>query len=214
MARALLFCHFDVFCWYDPDPDGSTENANVITQQDLNAINNFMRARSNRAAWAPLLDKEHECIHALPREVDLVEMSDTEWAATSQLVERAFKDLSRRRIGSMAVSKVLYRKRPRLIAICDSYVKKRLGVPPGRPECEAIMVMNRVRDEGRRNMALLRNLRGELARVELHLGERTRKIAMTNVRLMDILLWSWDRPAYSEFIRNFPHFVAAMSARQ
>lgn len=75
------------------------------------------------------------------------------------------------------MTKVLYLKRPALIPILDSLVGEQVGWTLGIP---AIMLIEHLRQEGRRNLDILRATQSHLAR----LG-----IERSLVRILDVLLW-------------------------
>jgi hypothetical protein len=86
----------------------------------------------------------------------------------------------------MAATKLLFLKRPKLVAISDSYVRRRLGIggPPG-PD-RAMALAGRIRTIGLSNLPALQNLQRCSATMRDPAGEL---VQLSKARILDILLW-------------------------
>jgi hypothetical protein len=108
--------------------------------------------------------------------------SSVPWPALRQLFE-AFADL--RGVGFAKATKALHRKRPALIPMLDSVVQQYLAdddLGAGAPFGErALALVGGYKRDLDANRAALRALRRELAR---------RGYDLTEVRLLDLLIWS------------------------
>jgi uncharacterized protein DUF6308 len=101
------------------------------------------------------------------------------WAELTRLFN-AFADI--RGVGFSKMTKALHPKRPALIPMLDSVVQQYLGAPSAESfgEC-ATELVRRYQQDLDRNRLALRELRRELAR---------RSYRLTEVRILDILIWS------------------------
>jgi hypothetical protein len=105
------------------------------------------------------------------------------WATLTRLFD-AFSDI--RGVGFSKMTKTLHPKRPALIPMLDSVVQEYLatdeaGPPSGSFGERAIDLVRRYKRDLDRNGPVLRELRRELAR---------REYRLTEVRILDILIWS------------------------
>jgi hypothetical protein len=106
------------------------------------------------------------------------------WAALTQLFE-AFADI--RGIGFSKMTKALHPKRPGLIPMLDSVVQAHLTADDSASGSS--------RSFGQRAVALVRSYKQELDRNrtglhELHRDLAARNYRLTEVRILDILIWS------------------------
>jgi len=199
LGRILAFCAIDVYVSYDRKAGAQARQwPNRITRDDLRAANRDMRARSAVAAWdqRALLEEDLPEIAALPRDEDLVEVAPATWREVRPLVRRAYQRICGPRVGAVAASKVLYLKRPRLVAICDSFVEKALGIRGHADQTTRVMQLTeRIRSLGTREetLRLLNRLSTRLGQVTIE-GSR---IELSNTRILDILLWTSEQPQYA-----------------
>ena len=101
------------------------------------------------------------------------------WIPLTRLFE-AFADIHG--VGFSKMTKALHPKRPALIPMLDSVVQEYLGDVPAGSFAERAAALVRVyKDDLDRNRAALRGLRNVLTR---------RGYSVTEVRILDILIWS------------------------
>ena len=143
-------------------------------------------ARISAAQIAAILERRSDIEGAL-REIDVRAslarpVGSIPWAPLTHLFD-AFADLPG--IGFSKMTKALHRKRPGLIPILDSVIQLYLAAEdPGRVETF-----------GNRATALVRSYKRDLDRNRAALKEIQRELAsrehrLTEVRILDILIWS------------------------
>ena len=122
---------------------------------------------------------------AIERELGRIEpdaslaSSTVPWTPLERLFG-AFADIHG--VGFSKMTKALHPKRPGLIPMLDSVVQAYLGDVPGDSFAErAAALVRGYKEDLDRNQAVLRGLRGDLAR---------RGYAVTEVRILDVLIWS------------------------
>jgi hypothetical protein len=105
--------------------------------------------------------------------------SSIPWKPLTRLFD-AFADI--RGVGFSKMTKTLHRKRPALIPMLDSVVQGYLGPPPsGSFGTRATALVRSYKDDLDRNRAALRELKREL---------ESREYGLTEVRILDVLIWS------------------------
>ena len=187
IAKLRHFCEYDAFPYYDLVGYQYEAENDQFQNQLLSAANKAMMARSPRKAWAVFLDKPLPFLKDIPVDVDLVESSNDAYAAARKLLYACYLNLTGvNYITDMAASKMLYLKRPQLVAISDSYVREALAIR--KPDTrlnrasyfaeQALTVSDSVRDLGKANLETLSYLQEEL------LPQRVSK-----ARIIDILIW-------------------------
>jgi hypothetical protein len=152
-----------------------------IVREDIDALNDTMRARSKVDWWAELIGKGRlDWLVALGRKWDLILLDDAAWRrrGCSQTIAEAFEGIKGKYHGPATSTKLLHMKRPALIPVCDSFVQAQLGA---RPSMDLAEVVEYIRVQGRRNLDELLAVQAWLAR---------RGIERTLVRVLDALLWS------------------------
>jgi hypothetical protein len=155
---------------------------------DIEALNRTMRARTAHERWASVTDRPLPWLQEIDPEIDLLETEDAVW--TNVGVERsilaALSAVVGQGRGVSVATKMLHLKRPRLFPILDRLVVEVLGgslAEDAAPEIRAQLAANlvlHVRTEGIRNLDALREIKSELARLNL---ERSL------VRILDAVLW-------------------------
>jgi hypothetical protein len=167
----------------------------------LTAVNRAMRARSPRKAWAPFLEVPIPELTQLPVDVDLVESTDEEYASVRLDLERCYRLLTAAKwITDMSASKMLHLKRPRLVAISDSYVRKVLAISepdparhPWRVEyctARALHVSDAVRAVGLHNADLLKCLQLAMSDTADQIATMCQAPMLLSIaRIIDILVW-------------------------
>jgi ssDNA-binding Zn-finger/Zn-ribbon topoisomerase 1 len=166
--------------------------------QQFNAVNDAMKARTPPDAWRPFLDPNViPNLPRVPKDLDLIDSHDVDYHAGRDSVRRVYEVLaSRHYITDMAASKVCYLKRPSLIAISDSYVRRLLLGPgacinprdPARGAKYAnrgVAVMDAIRRLGHLNADPLRQLSAYIHSLKID----GRPVSLSKARILDILLW-------------------------
>ncbi len=204
----------DAYVDYDwlgsPDRSPGPGDHDIITCRQYKAINGMMHARSPKAAWSHWLKRSLPELHAIPRDLDLIDGTDSEVepgiVAFRKLICRmaATKGLT-----DMAPTKALHLLRPRFVAISDKYVRKLLVIDetqfPSTTDAEwyaarAVAVQQAVRALAQDNAAALDALHayanGELPLVMApgSLGGRVTAsdrfpVKLSKARVLDIVLW-------------------------
>ncbi len=161
------------------------ERRDRIIDDDITAVNRTMAARTSHTRWAPIIvDADQRWLTDLDAQWDLIDMSDTDWAA-SEVTKRlrlAFAAVQRPGLGIAVVTKVLHIKRPRLIRVLDSLVLSQIGARTSDDVKTWVVAMEHVRAIGRENLEALSAIRDHLAGQGV--GERPL------VRILDSLLWT------------------------
>ena len=192
--RLIDFCRYDAFSGYDRVGAAYSGIANVIQPELLTAMNGAMRARSPRKAWAPFLGSPLGELTAVSVDADLVLDADSDYAAARTALGRCYLRLaSALWITDMAASKVLFLKRPKLVAISDSYVRTELRIEDPRWSdfdrrgayygARGLAVCDAVREVGRHNLPLLLRLKDELL-------DTPEGFEMSLSRIVDVLIWT------------------------
>jgi Family of unknown function (DUF6308) len=143
-------------------------------------------ARISAAQIAAILGRRvgiERALHEIDPEASLASAAGSiPWAPLTRLFD-AFADING--IGFSKMTKALHRKRPALIPILDSVVQAYLAVDdPGSLEPfgrRAITLVRSYKRDLDRNRAALKELQRELA---------SREHRLTEVRILDILIWS------------------------
>jgi hypothetical protein len=147
-------------------------------------------ARISAAQIAAILERRADierALRAIDPEASLARPArSVPWTALTRLFD-SFADING--IGFSKMTKALHRKRPALIPILDSVVQAYLAVDdPGSLEPfgkRAIALVRSYKRDLDRNRAALKELQRELAR---------REHRLTEVRVLDILIWSVSAP--------------------
>jgi hypothetical protein len=183
VAFGLLEAH-----WHPEarDPAGSAS----FGESDLRLANRS-GARISALEIATILERRPEIERALraiaPRASLAGAAKSIPWLALRQLFD-AFADI--RGVGFSKMTKALHRKRPALIPMLDSVVQKYLEAedpgakaPFGERALELVRGYKRDLDL---NRAAMRALRQELAK---------RGYGLTEVRILDLMIWSAEAPS-------------------
>jgi len=186
LAKIEDFVTHDAYQAYDRDGVRAEPRPDVISSRQLTLMNSAMRARSSRKAWKPFLDRPIEELVAVPCDVDLVD--DLEERVQDALVRlrRMIELLCVPWITDMAATKMLFLKRPKLVAISDDYVRRRLAVDMAPGPDRAIEVEWRVRAIGLANLPALKSLQAHAQMLRDSTGE---PVVLSKARILDILLW-------------------------
>jgi hypothetical protein len=166
----------------DPDASGSAS----FDESDLRLANRG-GARISAAEIAAILERRGEIERALrriPPEASLAgESSSIPWIPLTRLFD-AFASI--RGIGFSKMTKALHKKRPALIPMLDSVVQAYLTSDPTSLSAEtfgeeATALVRRYKQDLDRNRDALQKLRLEL---------ESRGYPATEVRILDLLIWS------------------------
>lgn len=188
------------FCLYDAyeDYDAIASSDDVVTRKQFDAVNNAMKANLPPRPWQRFISPNPvPNLAAVPTDIDLIDSSDEDYVHARDGVRRVYEVLcSDPEISDMGSSKVCYLKRPRLIAISDSYVRSVVVGPdialsksdPKRGEKFAdrgIRVLDTIRRIGVQNQEPLQNLQPYVN----NLSVAGRPVRLSMGRIIDILLW-------------------------
>jgi len=182
--KVAVFCAIDAYLKYDVE--GRPDDPNIITMEQIEAMNRAMQARSPHGPWARLVGAPLRELVAIDASCDLIAMSDQEWHS----VRLALRDLYNRvilqpHIGPASGTKVLHLMRPRLVAIADSVVIKWLGIPESDPADRALAVAEAIRAIGRTD-----GNQAALADIQRYLGSLGFVSPVPSAcRILDMLLW-------------------------
>ena len=140
-------------------------------------------ARISAAEIAAILERRGEIEGALREIRPATSLADRAsgipWLPLTRLFD-AFSDI--RGVGFSKMTKALHPKRPALIPMLDSVVQQYLGVPSATSFGEeATELVRRYKQDLDRNRLALRELKRELA---------SRGYQLTEVRILDLLIWS------------------------
>jgi len=202
--KIRMFCEHDAYLRYDRPGIESGRDPNVICKEDLDLMNSGMMARSKVEAWRPFFGSRGaelgELLSAVPRETDLVDSSDSEYQYARDQLRNVYTLLTGAPwITDMAASKMLYLKRPRLVAISDSYIRKLLWIADSQAgllethrgdyyATRGLSVMDAVRTVGRQNTEALGELQRNIYALELN----GKPVTLSKARIIDILLWTTE----------------------
>lgn len=196
--RLKRFAERDAYGPYDYFGSYSHEPTDVIQEHHIYAINNAMRARSSRTAWAKLIDKPLPELSSIPYDLDLIDSPTQDvnraLASLRKLVDRMAAVPG---IKEMAASKILYLLRPNFIAIADGYVRDCLGIRRSEDAAYTmIQVQEAIRELGSRNresLAELQRFANSLppvtGRLKPVVGQSI-PVRLSKVRILDILIWT------------------------
>jgi hypothetical protein len=157
-------------------------------ERDLRTANRG-GARISAVEIAAILARRGEierCLRRIAPEMSLLSPAGSiPWGPLSRLFD-SFADI--RGIGFSKMTKALHPKRPALIPMLDSVVQAYLasdaaaGVPPSSFGGDTTALVRSYKRDLDRNRSVLDELRRELARRGYHL---------TEVRILDVLIWSF-----------------------
>jgi len=167
---------------YGPDDPGGASEPNTFDERDLRRANRG-GARISAAEQAAVLARRgriEAALRELPPEASLAART-VPWPPLTRLFA-AFGEI--RGVGFAKMTKALHPKRPALIPMLDSVVQRYLA--PDEPVGEPF---------GERATALVRSYKQDLDRNRAALTEARRGLAqrgypLTEVRILDMLIWS------------------------
>ncbi len=177
LAVALGF--FDA---YGPDDPGGASEPDLFDERDLRRANRG-GSRISAAEQAAVLARRgriESVLRAIPVDASLTARA-VAWGPLTELFG-SFGEI--RGVGFAKMTKTLHGKRPALIPILDSVVQAYLATDePEPPEFgdRATALVRRYKQDLDRNRLALREVRRALA---------TRGYELTEVRILDVLIWS------------------------
>ena len=185
-AKLADFIVHDAYQHYDCKGIPAEPRPDVISRDQLRITNRAMRARASLKALQPFLDTPLPELAALPTDIDLVDSSEGRLARALDLLRIALQRLCVPMIKDSAATKLLYLKRPALVAISDTYVRSalRIEAPPG-PE-RAIAVARAIRTVGLANAEALAAFKIFADSVTKLMQDA---VPLSKARLLDILIW-------------------------
>lgn len=177
MAEEDLLYYLERFSKTVQRYDAATpEEVNTITDSDRR-LANLVAARMGERIWRPLVGHSIEDIGPW----DLLPMSDSDWECRKEVIRSVVAKLvDHPGIGIARLTKGLHRKRPNLIPVCDSVVRKALDVDGGGKADRIVLCLDRLRAEGQANLGRLDGLRN-LA--------KSRGAELTQLRILELLYW-------------------------
>lgn len=179
------FLASDAYELYDRQGVRAETRPDVISRDQLRLMNAAMRGRASVRALQPFLDTPLPELARIPTTLDLINSPATDLNLALDLLRAAVARLCVPMIKDTAATKLLYLKRPALVAISDTSVRSRLRIdfPPG-PD-RAIAVARAIRTVG------LANTVG-LAALKSYSDNTTKLIAdavpLSKARILDILI--------------------------
>ena len=167
---------------YGPDDRGGTSDPDVFDERDLKRANRG-GSRISAAEQVALLGRRariEPALRAIPVGASLAART-VPWRPLTELFG-SFGEI--RGVGFAKMTKALHGKRPALIPILDSVVQAYLASDEPAPL-----------EFGQRATALVRNYKQDLDRNRVALREVRQALAMrgyelTEVRILDVLIWS------------------------
>ncbi|MGO3074228.1 DUF6308 family protein [Corynebacterium variabile] len=115
---------------------GVTESGRAASRSWINSVPLEQKLRSRDYPNAVEVPIDSQAVTAalarIPNGVDLAELTDDEKTDVMQDVDWVWREMRRAHLGQTMVSKLLARKRPKLLPIIDSAVKKRLFQASGK----------------------------------------------------------------------------------
>ena len=192
--KLLVFCIFDEASSYDvEEPD----NFDKITKEDIDVINKAMGARTKWEVWEPLSDLSLEEIDV---GWDLLEMSDAHWHQAQNVVADVFIEfLKSPGIGVSVLTKVLHKKRPRFIPVCDSVVVEELFKKSWdtKDAWTAVRCMEEFRSIGKSNGSVLGQIGNYLTKrfFDVYYPGKS----LTPLRMIEITVWLDNTKRYQAY---------------
>ncbi|MBE9567004.1 MAG: hypothetical protein IMF16_09665 [Proteobacteria bacterium] len=185
-AKIQDFVDHDAYRRYDRDGVRAERDPNVISSEQLTLMNSAMRARASRKAWKPFLGRPLQELARVPTDVDLIVDSQARVGDALVRLRAAIQAVQVPWITDMAATKLFFLKRPKLVAISDDYVRRRLGISGSAGADRAIAVAEAIRELGSRNRRALQDLHECSAAMRDPDGEC---VVLSKARILDILLW-------------------------
>jgi Family of unknown function (DUF6308) len=173
---------------------GESSGTNSFDEGDLRRANRG-GARISVAEIAAILERRgaiERSLRAIPPDASLMAAAGSiQWRPLTRLFD-AFANI--RGVGFSKMTKALHPKRPALIPMLDSFVQAYLTRDtsradlPGSFEEQATALVRSYKRDLDRNRSALRELKRELAK---------RNYATTEVRILDLLIWSAEEAVTS-----------------
>jgi hypothetical protein len=182
--KLLVFHCIDVVQSYDavnpPFPD-------KITQDDIK-LANIMGARFGKRYSKSLVNED---ISFIP-DVDLISLSNQDWEKYKQELKLPLHELLQKPgIACSVLTKVLHRKRPKFIPVCDSVVVKAfLGDNANKKISDTILkIMEKFRGVGINNKQIIQRIRD-------YLITDNQLIDLSDLRMLEVLYWMENTDNY------------------
>lgn len=173
LPKLRSFCENDAPKSYDCRIREFDDVPDAIQDDCVTAANTGMLARTPLSAWKRFLNGSLLELAQVPTDVDLIQSPEGRYQAARESLRMCYAQLTTQKgITDMAATKVLYLKRPNLVAISDSYVRDALMIRdpdskrfPKRGDWHAargVAVADAVRFVGQNNQDLIRDLQESL----------------------------------------------------
>lgn len=185
-AKLVDFIVHDAYDDYDRKGIKSEPRPDVISREQLRLMNSAMRARSSVRAWTPFLDRPLPELAAIPATADLIDSEEAEINTALEALRLTVRRLCVPMIKDTAATKLLYLKRPNLVAISDSYVRDPLGVHAQPGADRAIAVARAIRAVGLHNSSALTALKTYSDSTTKLIQD---SVSLSKARILDILIW-------------------------
>jgi hypothetical protein len=177
--------------------------SDVITLDQVHAMNRVMMARSPIVAWEKFTGMPLDELRVIPHDLDLCDSTDAEVRTGNETI----KQLARRLMGARGIAEVgatyvLHLLRPRFVSLCSPYVRQCLNVPDSSSESaqdrlQTVLAVQRgMRWLAKANKDALDELSayvGTLSTVTPTLGVfagQSVPVRLTKLRILDIVLWA------------------------
>jgi len=201
LPKVEFFCEHDAYQDYDRTGYQYACDPDHLSAELLKATNRAMKARARCEPWAQFFRGGLPELAEVSVHADLVDSDDAGYATARAGLGKCYRKLTAAKwITDMAATKMLHLKRPRLVAISDSYVREILAIR--EPEARvypwrvdycterALRVSDAARAVGRRNAELLDGMQMAMApTVERISAKCQTPMSLSRARIIDILLW-------------------------
>lgn len=174
------------WAYYDGVPNGDWDRVEVIDVLVTASVNAWLNAAVVRTIHRGLANACDDLLGAIPRDADLLGGGST---TVEKLLGAA---CSVREVGIARATKVLHRKRPRLVPMLDAIVLGYYFVQLGRPDLAARAKQSATTTE--EAMFVMELFRADLEHGQSRLSEISARLErdgtpITTVRLLELLVW-------------------------
>lgn len=176
--KLLVFHCIDVVQRYDCV---NPSNLGKITREDIK-LANIMGARFGNPYSRNIVNRD---ISFVPYNLDLITMPTPNWNLCKQAIKEPLQNLlDLPGVACAVLTKMIHRKRPNLIPVCDAIVAEDvLGTGIDKKNANTIlMTMETLRDVGQKNLRALGQIRDFLV-VKNGLPD------LSNLRMLEVLYW-------------------------
>jgi hypothetical protein len=201
--KIRTFVERDAYGDYDYRSGYLQSPTDLITLDQVHAMNRVMLARSSIAAWQKFIAQPLEELRAIYPDLDLCDSPEAEVRAGNKALEQLGRRLmSARGIAEVASTYVLHLLRPRFVSLCSPYIRRCLNVRPSSTESaedrwQTVFAVQRgMRTLAKANKDALDELSDYVASMTMvtptlgtFIGQSI-PVKLTKVRILDIVLWT------------------------